>query len=414
MPKRLAIVDGPDRGRSFLLPEAGSVLVGNSRKHCDICLHDFFVGRVHFQLEIDGDQVLLQAHDTPAGTLIDGAKVVEHEMQLGEVLRAGNSYLRLEVADGTEGDDDSGVPSTPVGEPWKLVALPLERLGELSGHTLGHYELGEVLGKGVFGVVFRAKDVKKDEVVALKVLAPTFPADDAEMQRFIRAAKPLLPLRHPNLVSLHGAGKTGPYVWIAQELVEGESLTSVLDYLRKAAKIKWRRAWRIAVGLARALEFTRQHHLVHGNITPNNILIRASDGQPKLNDLMLQKVLEGSQIQEATLEGKILAELPYLSPEHIDLDATADDLSDLYSLGVVVYALLTGRPPFQADTLEETLTQIREVVPPNPKQFQRAIPDEFKAIVLKMLAKHPEDRYSTAGELLADLEQLAGEKEEIA
>jgi len=413
MAKRLIIIDGPDKGRKFLLPESGSVLVGNSRKHCDICLHDFFVARVHFQIEMDEDEVLIQAHDSPGGTLINGAKVTEHGMQLGEVLRAGNSYLRLEMADGTEGDEPSDeVPAMPE-EPWKLVSLPLERLGELKGHPLGHFELTEVIGKGHFGVVFRARDTKTKEMVAFKVLAPTFPADDAEMHNFIRAAKPLLPLRHPNLVALHGAGKTGPYVWISQELIEGENLTSVLDYLKKSAKIKWRRAWRIAVGLAKVLEFTRKHHLVHGNITPQNILIRGSDGQPKLNDLILQRTMEGSKLQASVLEKKIMAELPYLSPEQLDPDATPDDLSDQYCLGVIVYALLTGHPPFQPKSVIEGMAQIRGTMPPNPQQFQRAIPDEFKAIVLKMLAKHPEERYSTPAELLTDLEQFAEEKEEV-
>src|SRR5262249_10230011 len=162
----------------------------------------------------------------------------------------------------------------------------------------------------------------------------------------------------------------------------------------------------------RALEFTHQNRLVHGNLTPANVLVQAADGQARLNDLFLLKALEGSRLQQATLENKLLAELPYLSPEHIDPDATADDLSDLYSLGVVVYALLTGRPPFAAAAPEETLGQIRTALPEKPRHLQRSIPDAFQAIVLKLLAKRPEERYPTPAALLADLEQVAAGHEE--
>lgn len=403
MPKRLRVIDGADQGQSFWLPASGTVLLGNSRKHCDICLHDLYVGRVHCHLEIAVDRILVRAMDTPAGTLVNGVKTQERELQLGDVLRAGNSQLRLE-----EAEQAAPAPAPRATEhPGKLAPLPAERLGELRGLMLGHFKIGHVLGRGHGSVVFRAQDVKKNEEVALKILAPSFPANDAEMQQFVRVVKPLLSLRHPNLVAWLGAGKTGPYVWIAQELVEGESLTSVLGQLRTARKIKWRRACRLAVGLAQALEFLHEHRLVHSNITPANLVVRASDGLVKLNDLGLQKALEGSQLQQATLEYKLLSEMSYLSPEHIDPNVAADDLSDLYSLGVVFYALLTGQLPSEGTSPEDTLMRIREVLPEKPKNLQRGIPDEVQAIVLRLLAKRPEERYPSPGALLADLQRLA-------
>jgi serine/threonine protein kinase len=410
MTKRLMVIDGADQGQGFVLPDAGMVVVGN-RRQCDICLHDLYVARSHFEVEITGERVQVHALDTPNGTLVNGAKVRDCELHPGDVIRAGNSHLRLELVDESEPAIVAEEPPPMVEEPWRLVALPLDRIAELSGHPLGHYELGEVLGQGQRGVVFRATDVKKNQDVALKVLASTFPADDGEMQRFIRAVKPLLPLRHPNLVSLHGAGKSGPYVWIDQELVEGESLTPVLEYLSTAETIKWRRAWRVALGLGRVLEFFHRHHVVHGNITPPNILIQMSDGQPRLNDLILGTGLAGTKLEEATLEGKLLAELPFLSPEHVDPEARVDDLSDQYSVGAIVYALLTGRPPFQADDPAETLERIRTATPKNPKHYQPSIPDELKTVVLRMLAKHPEDRYPKPAALLADLQRVDTETE---
>ena len=411
MQRRLLVIDGADQGQKFWLPDTGTVLVGNNSRHCDVCLHDLYVGRTHCHLEIDGDRVLVRALDTPAGTLVNGKKVKEHELQLGEVLRAGNSHLRLELA--VNEDPPAAAPSPrPSVHPGKVEILSLERFGELSGLMLGHHKIGPILGRGHCGAVFRAHDVKKNEAVALKVFAPTFPANEDELQHFIRVVKQVLPLRHPNLVALHGAGKTGPYVWVSQELIEGESLTAVLANLRTARKIKWRRAWRVAQGLALALEFSRSHHVVHGNLTPQNILLQASDGQVKLNDLFLLKALHGSKLQQTTLENKFLTEMPFWSPEHVDPDIVADDLSDQFSLGTIIYALLTGRPPFEASSPEETLTRIRAALPESPKLLQRSIPTEFQAIVLKMLEKRPENRYPTPAALLADLQQIPAEQEE--
>jgi serine/threonine protein kinase len=410
MSRRLVVVDGADQGQFFPLPESGTVSVGNSRRHCDICLHDLYVARVHCHIEIKDNQVLVHASDTPAGLLVKGAKVAELTMNLGDEFRVGNSTLRLET------DDGSGMPAKAEAEPEepaKPAVLPLERLGELSGDVLGHYQLEDVLGQGHYGVVFRATDLKKKESVAFKVLGPTFPAGDAETQRFIKVIKPYLQLHHPNLVALLAVGKTGPYTWLAQELVEGEDMTSVLAYLRTAQKIKWRRAWRVAVGLARMLTFFHERHLVHGNITPQNIILQTIDGQPRVNGFFLPRAVEGSKLQKAVLEKKILAELPYLAPEQTDPEGKPDDLSDQYSAGVIVYALLTGRPPFEAQKPEELVERIRFRAPLNPQHYQRSIPDELKAIVLKMLAKHPEERYATPAELLEELEQFAEHEETV-
>src|SRR5206468_2128975 len=131
-------------------------------------------------------------------------------------------------------------------------------------------------------------------------------------------------------------------------------------------------------------------------------------GSVQLNDLGLWHGLAGSELRQQTLEKKLQAEAPYLAPEHLDPDATVDDLSDQYCLGAVVYALLTGRPPFEGGSLEEVMDRVRTAMPVKPKEYQSGIPDGLQAVVLQMLSKHPEDRYGSPGQLLADLEQIAG------
>src|SRR5439155_8053577 len=124
--------------------------------------------------------------------------------------------------------------------PKPAVAAGGEKLTELVGKTLSHYEVGDIISKGQSGTIFHARDTKEDRTVALKVLKPEISRNEDEMQRFIRSMKTMLPLRHPNLVALYGAGKTGNYCWIAMEHVEGESLTQVIQRLGTAGMLDWR------------------------------------------------------------------------------------------------------------------------------------------------------------------------------
>src|SRR5262249_52657853 len=155
------------------------------------------------------------------------------------------------------------------------------------------------------------------QVVALKVLSPEFPKGTAEMQTFMATMRALLPLRHPHLVTLINAGKTGPYCWLAREHVEGKSVAQLLAQSDAATKSHWKSALRIAVHLGRALHFLHQRRIVHGNITSANVLVRHSDKVVKLSDLMLSQALQGSALQRTGLERKLLAELGYLAPERV-------------------------------------------------------------------------------------------------
>lgn len=406
MARWLQVIDGADQGRSFPLPVGGSIIMGASSKHCDICLNDLYVSRVHCQVDVQDQQVAISDLSTPTGTFINKHKVQRQELHRGDVVRIGNTHLRLEEGEGIPAfPSHTGVKEEKVAVPH----VPLDRLGELANHTLGHYQLGTVLGKGHYGTVFRAQDLKKDQTVSLKVLGPTFPANDGEMQHFVATLKKLMPLRHPNLLSLYAGGRSAGYCWIAREYVDGESAADFLASHRGIRKPDWRVGFRVALHVGRALEYTHQHHLTHGSITPHNILLPDDQSGPKLANLLLTQALEGSALQQEVLEQKLLAEMPYLAPEQADPDSYVDDLCDLYGLGAVVYALLTGRPPFVANSPEELLAAICEGTPEKPRKYQKNIPMELQAVVLKMLARHQEERYPTPAQLLADLAPIAEE-----
>jgi serine/threonine-protein kinase len=265
-----------------------------------------------------------------------------------------------------------------------------------------------VLAKAQSGLVFKATDFKHDRAVALKVLWPEFSRDEDEIRRFVRAMKTMMPLRHPNLVSLYGAGKTGPYCWIAMELVEGESLTQVIARLGTAGMLDWKKALRIAVYLGRALEYLHSQNVIHRNILPTNVLIGREPQETKLGDLVLAKATEGALAQQITKPGAILGDVRYMAPERTRGGAAAaDGRSDLYSLGGLMYALLSGRAPLEGKTLIETLTKINNEVPVRPKKYQLAIPDAFESVVVRLLSKKPEQRHASATDLLRELDKLA-------
>jgi hypothetical protein len=426
--KRLLVIDGADRGRAFRLPESGSRVVGKSTSQADIRLNDLYVARMHCAIKVRDDKVYVTHHEGASGTLIDGKRITgEQELRPGEVLRVGNSSLRLETVpaedgppanedsepveeDGTEhalavaGDDTEEAPVGP-GHP------PVDRLVELEGQALGSYRVGPLLGRGHSGLVFKAAHLTTNLVVSLKVLSPDFPATGVELQRFVQAQKVASQVHHTNLVTPSGAGRSGTYCWIAREHVEGESAARLVQRCRKRGKFNWTRAARVAIDLAKALGCLHQHKLLHGNLTPRNVLIRAADKGAKLADLMLAQSLEGSRLQAAVAERKLLAELPWMAPEQVDPKAFVDHLADLYGLGAVVYTLLTGQPPFAAASPAETIQLIHTAQVARPTALQREVPASFERVVLKLLAGHQEDRYQSAAELLADLQEIAQEHE---
>jgi serine/threonine-protein kinase len=274
------------------------------------------------------------------------------------------------------------------------------------GKTISHYDITTVIGTGRSSMVFHATDTKDDRPVALKVLHPEFASDEEEMQRFVRAIKTMLPLRHPNLVSLYAAGKNGPYCWVAMEYIAGENLTQVIERIGIAGMLDWKNAYRVAVQIARALEYAHGQSIIHRNVTPTNILRDATNKVAKLGDLMLAKALEGTMAKQITRPGEIVGDITYMSPERTRGTSELDGRSDLYGLGATCYALLTGRPPFGGTTLVEKISRIRQTEPEKPRKYQMSIPGQFEGVVLKLLAKNPAERYQSATELLEELTRI--------
>jgi serine/threonine protein kinase len=402
MHKLLVVIAGPDNGRVFRLTGSYPLLIGRSHE-TETRLRDLRVSRVHCEVAMAGSDAVLTDLDSVGGTYINGQRVVEQALEVGDVIRVGDTQLRFQNG---EVADQPTLPPTDTMPRVRPAALPAERLHQLAGTTLSHFHVGEVIARGQTGLVFQARDFKVNRTVAFKVLWPQFSKNDDEMQRFIRSMKTMLPIRHPNLVTLYGAGKTGPYCWIAMELIRGDSLATVLENLGVAGMLDWRYALRVGMQIGRALHFAHLRHIIHRNVRPQNILIQGGK-VAKLGDLMLAKALEGGLAQQITKPGELLGDVRYLAPEQTSGATDVDARADLYSLGATMYALLTGQAPFDGTSLVDTVIKIRQTEPTRPTMFQQAIPELFEGIVLKALAKRPQDRFASAAKLLSALERVA-------
>jgi serine/threonine protein kinase len=403
MSLQLQVFAGPDQNRTFTLQSGPDLLLGRGAT-CLYHLNDPRVSRGHCQVLLEGDQVTVIDNDSSSGVFVNGVRVSRQQLKLGDVIQIGGTQLRLTMGDFpldiALGALEPGLAPQPANAP-----LALEKLAALSGQKLSHYDIGPVIGDGRSSVVFHATDNKDNRSVALKVLQPEFSKSEEERQRFVRGMKTMLPLRHPNLVQLYGAGQTGPYCWVAMEYIAGENMTQVIDRIGVAGMLDWRYAFKAALHVGRALAYAHGKQTVHRNVTPTNILLQATDKVVKLGDLMLAKALEGTLAQQITRPGQLVGDVAYMSPERTRGLADIDGRSDLYGLGATVYALLAGRPPFEGSTLIEKVTRIRQTAPERPSRYQMSIPDRFEGAVLKLLAKRPEDRYQTADDLVKELER---------
>jgi serine/threonine protein kinase len=396
MPAKLQVVGGPVKGQVFALPDDGTVVIGRGDT-ATFRVVDPTVSRAHCSIEMTGAQALLKDAGSKTGTRVAGKPITEHLLKPDDVFVVGTSQIRFVVE-----QPPREAPPAPEDE----ETTDPEELRVLAGTKLGHFEIGEVVAVGNSGVVFQARDVKDNRDVALKVYLPEFAQSEEDLQRFIRAVKTMLPMRHSNLVTLYGGGKTGPYCWMSMEFVEGESLSEMIKRIGTAGKLDWRPALRIALNVARGLNYIHGENIIHRNLSPSNILFSRSGGAAKLGSLILAKALSGAMAREITVGGEILGDIRYLSPEQAGAGGTVDGRADIYSLGAVIYALLTGRPPFEGKTPLQTATWILQKDPTKPKEFDPNIPDELERIVLRALLKKPPERFQTASDMLAALEEL--------
>jgi hypothetical protein len=260
---------------------------------------------------------------------------------------------------------------------------------------VARYEILEELGRGAMGVVYKARDPLLERTVAVKTVNLDASPEEAEgfERRFFREAKSAGRLNHLNIVTIHDVGRNGDQAYIAMELLEGRSLREIID---SGVVLPPEQIADIAAQVADGMACAHRNDVIHRDIKPANIMV-LDNGTVKITDFGIARLTTVSRTV-----GLVLGSPKYISPEQV-VGQEVDGRSDIFSLGAVLYELLTGTPAFTASDLDAVLCQVINETPPAPSTRNRNIARGFDRIVSKAMAKHPEDRYQTAGEMAEDL-----------
>jgi serine/threonine protein kinase len=334
-----------------------------------------------------------------------------------ELLRAHDpecSFLRAPAAVVPDPDRAATQDLTGTPDPCVAAAQPTGENGSFDDESLtflapptrpdslgriGHYEVLQVLGRGGFGIVFRAFDEMLQRVVALKVMAPQLAATSPARKRFLREARSSAQVRHENVVHVYEVAEQ-PLPYLAMEFIPGETLQQKLD---RVGPLDVPETLRIGRQIAEGLAAAHAMDLIHRDIKPGNVLLEGGQHKLKITDFGLARTADDASISQS---GIIAGTPMYMAPEQA-LGQTLDQRADLFSLGSVLYQMVAGRPPFRANTAVAVLKRVAEDTPRDIREIIPETPQWLCDIIAKLHAKNPDDRYQSAREVadvLADCE----------
>src|SRR5579863_6277704 len=258
------------------------------------------------------------------------------------------------------------------------------------------YELTHLIARGGMAQVYRARDRLLDRPVALKVLFPELSVDRAFVERFRREAQAAANLSHPNIVPVFDWGEDGGTYYIVMEYIDGQPLSQAL---KAGGPMPAGRVAQIGARVADALAYAHRHGVVHRDVKPGNVLL-TNDEQVKVTDFGIARAVNTEE--SLTQTGAVMGTATYFSPEQAE-GMGVDSRSDIYSLGVVIFEMVTGRPPFLGDTPVAVASKHVREYPPAPRDINPAVPANLEAVIMKCMAKSPDHRYATGDDLRIDL-----------
>ena len=380
-------------------------------------------------------RVLLTDADSRWGTFVNGTRVDKCELKPGDQIMVGETVLTLEVASRAADETiarrselirpeeimsvvqqppEPLVEEIPVSHPQAKTpasAVPSSagrinkviRKEDFIGKPFGDYQIEEFLRRTSSGLLFRAIGPQGD--VAVKLFQPAAFATETDQRRFQRAIKVVGELQNENLVTLYSGGMNDGVMFTASEFVAGESAQEMIRRIGIAGMLDWRTTLQIGLDISAALVCLEENGIVHRNITPPNVLIDSETKTAKLNDALLAKALDDQQA-ELTQAGETVGDLPYLSPEQVGSGDAIDHRSDIYQLGAMLYALLTGKPPFEERNPAIAIGRILDEKPVPPTTNHLSIPALLEGTILTMLEKRPQDRHQSAAQLREDFQRV--------
>jgi serine/threonine-protein kinase len=262
----------------------------------------------------------------------------------------------------------------------------------------GRYELLELIGVGGMADIYKARDMVEDKIVAAKILKNELAESEDFLRRFRNESKAIALLSHPNIVKIFDVGFNDKVQFIVMEYIDGITLT---EYIERQGVLKWRDALHFVTQILRALQHAHDRGIVHRDIKSQNVML-LSDGTIKVMDFGIARF---NRETDKTISEKAIGSVHYISPEQARGEAT-DEKSDIYSVGVMLFEMLTGRKPFDGDNPVSIALMHMQAQPKKPTDINSSIPDGLEEITLKAMQKEPNKRYQTAGELITDIEEF--------
>ncbi|MDZ4201365.1 MAG: serine/threonine-protein kinase [Gallionella sp.] len=273
---------------------------------------------------------------------------------------------------------------------------------------LGRYEIIDELGQGAMGIVYKAVDPLIDRILAIKTISLSLAKDEKDdyEQRFYQEAKAAGRLNHPNIVTVYDVGKSGEVAYIAMEFLQGRELRDLLD---EGQRLPVAQVIDYAMQVAQGLAYAHEHGIVHRDVKPANIMV-VRDGLVKITDFGIARMASSTV---RTQVGIVLGSPKYMSPEQV-LGKSIDQRSDIFSLGVMLYEMLTGQAPFAGDSINSVMYQIMNIDPPLPSSRNSDVFAKLDSIVARAMAKSLDDRYQDARALADDLRACRDESSRVA
>ncbi len=262
----------------------------------------------------------------------------------------------------------------------------------------GRYEIHELVGVGGMAIVYRAYDTIDDRVVAIKILKDEFSDNKDFIRRFKNESKAIAVLSHPNIVKVYDVSFGNRIQYIVMEYIEGITLK---NYLNHQKNIKWKESIHFIIQILMALKHAHYKGIIHRDIKPQNIML-LQDGTIKVTDFGIARF---SKNQTQTITDKAIGSVHYIAPEQAKGDLT-NERADIYSIGVMLYEMITGELPFESDNAVSIAIMQLQSKPRNPKEINPDIPDGLEQITIKAMQKNPESRYSSAEQMLNDIEKF--------
>ncbi len=369
----LLVEKGPEKGLS--LPAAQEMIIGRDPK-CALKIGDMAVSRKHCQIVYRDHAYYVEDLQSLNGTQVNGQFITS------AVLLKDNDQIGI-------------------GETLLLWQEHQIQKDALIGRDLAGYRIMERLGKGGMGTVYRARQLSLDRDVAFKMLDPSIAKDKTFIQRFIQEARSCATLNHPNIIQVYDVGECEGYFYFSMEYAKGGSIQSLVA---GGKSLPWQEVLPLMLDTAMGLEYAEKKKMVHRDIKPDNLML-TEDKHVKIVDLGLARRFDQSP---AIHESKIYGTPHYVSPEQIR-GLGLDHRADMYSFGASFYRILSGKAPFQCNSVAGIITKHLTEVPPTLKELLPNIPAELSAMIAKMMQKAPEERYSSHSEILQILKRLMAE-----